>query len=162
MAVPVWQKPRAPPDGLVGFGDISCGSSVVEHSLGKGEVESSILSRSTIKNPFSISRLERNFDLRLAGQKTAGKLGGSWRVYFDPYCACTWAMPGGGAGATASGIVEASLAIRSGDGTNPDAVRWPGAGKRSEPEWAESVASRTAGCAGSSARWPRTAPRRRA
>jgi hypothetical protein len=27
----------------------SCGSSVVEHSLGKGEVESSILSRSTIK-----------------------------------------------------------------------------------------------------------------
>ena len=28
-----------------------CGSSVVEHSLGKGEVESSILSRSTIPNP---------------------------------------------------------------------------------------------------------------
>ena len=27
-----------------------CGSSVVEHSLGKGEVESSILSRSTILN----------------------------------------------------------------------------------------------------------------
>jgi hypothetical protein len=27
----------------------SCGSSVVEHSLGKGEAESSILSRSTIK-----------------------------------------------------------------------------------------------------------------
>jgi hypothetical protein len=29
----------------------SCGSSVVEHSLGKGEAESSILSRSTIKTP---------------------------------------------------------------------------------------------------------------
>jgi hypothetical protein len=28
----------------------SCGSSVVEHSLGKGEVESSILSRSTSKS----------------------------------------------------------------------------------------------------------------
>lgn len=27
-----------------------CGSSVVEHSLGKGEVESSILSRSTIRH----------------------------------------------------------------------------------------------------------------
>lgn len=30
------------------FGDRCCGSSVVEHSLGKGEVESSILFRSTI------------------------------------------------------------------------------------------------------------------
>ena len=29
--------------------DNCCGSSVAEHSLGKGEVESSILSRSTIK-----------------------------------------------------------------------------------------------------------------
>ena len=36
----LWQKPPAYWQG--------CGSSVVEHSLGKGEVESSILSRSTI------------------------------------------------------------------------------------------------------------------
>ena len=31
---------------------VRCGSSVVEHPLGKGEVESSILSRSTIKPPY--------------------------------------------------------------------------------------------------------------
>ncbi len=37
-----------------------CGSSVVEHSLGKGEVESSILSRSTILRP----RLHSFFDWR--------------------------------------------------------------------------------------------------
>lgn len=50
LSASLWQKPAhrrrpetAPPNG-------SCGSSVVEHSLGKGEVESSILSRSTIKN----------------------------------------------------------------------------------------------------------------
>ena len=44
LALPgtIWQKP--PPSA-------SCGSSVVEHSLGKGEVESSILSRSTIPSP---------------------------------------------------------------------------------------------------------------
>ena len=37
----------------------SCGSSVVEHSLGKGEVESSILSRSTskISKFFNIRRM---------------------------------------------------------------------------------------------------------
>ena len=41
----------ARPDSLLRVGRrFSCGSSVVEHSIGKGEVESSILSRSTIKN----------------------------------------------------------------------------------------------------------------
>ena len=34
--------------------DKCCGSSVVEHTLGKGEVESSILSHSTIKNCISM------------------------------------------------------------------------------------------------------------
>ena len=38
----IWQKSAA---------SAGCGSSVVEHSLGKGEVESSILSRSTILSP---------------------------------------------------------------------------------------------------------------
>ena len=46
---PLWHLSRAderdlPPARLFN----RCGSSVVEHSLGKGEVESSILSRSTI------------------------------------------------------------------------------------------------------------------
>jgi hypothetical protein len=46
----LWQKPRAPADVFVGFADTRCGSSVVEHSIGNGEVDSSILSRSTIKS----------------------------------------------------------------------------------------------------------------
>ena len=45
----LWQKPPAYWQG--------CGSSVVEHSLGKGEVESSILSCSTIRPPFFLRTL---------------------------------------------------------------------------------------------------------
>ena len=49
MTTALWQKPRAPTVALPAARDFSCGSSVVEHSIGNGEVESSILSRSTIK-----------------------------------------------------------------------------------------------------------------
>src|SRR5690606_17620862 len=66
-AVPIWQKPPrnqrsvgASPQALDQME--CCGSSVVEHTLGKGEVESSILSRSTILSRmmlFSNARLSR-------------------------------------------------------------------------------------------------------
>ncbi len=46
-----------------------CGSSVVEHSLGKGEVESSILSRSTILFLFCPSPLS-SINLLLSAQKS--------------------------------------------------------------------------------------------
>ncbi len=46
-----------------------CGSSVVEHSLGKGEVESSILSRSTIFFSFFLSLL-LSISLPLSAQKS--------------------------------------------------------------------------------------------
>jgi hypothetical protein len=62
---PMWQGTRRP-RAIVSFPcrfdrPACCGSSVVEHSLGKGEVESSILSRSTRKKLmkyrlFSLSR----------------------------------------------------------------------------------------------------------
>src|SRR5690606_9893020 len=55
LAVPIWQKPPrnqrsvgASPQALDQME--CCGSSAVEHTLGKGEVESSILSRSTIRS----------------------------------------------------------------------------------------------------------------
>jgi hypothetical protein len=38
---------------------LGCCSSVVEHSLGKGEVESSILSNSTMASPLRGRRLRR-------------------------------------------------------------------------------------------------------
>jgi hypothetical protein len=45
---PLWQVPPAPgPLAFLNGADICCRSSVVEHSLGKGEVDSSILSGST-------------------------------------------------------------------------------------------------------------------
>ena len=60
MSAPLWQNARRPcanfarrPHGL------SCRSSVVEHSLGKGEVESSILSGSTISRRVRSWKIER-------------------------------------------------------------------------------------------------------
>ena len=56
MTVSLWQIPAAPLAASPAGWAVSCGSSVVEHSLGKGEVESSILSRSTIQKTIILER----------------------------------------------------------------------------------------------------------
>ena len=76
----------------------SCGSSVVEHSLGKGEAESSILSRSTSKTqgnstlsdfPWENIALRKYGTLRENTGQNAGKLGKTRAVFLYLFSSCS-------------------------------------------------------------------------